>query len=290
MNLIELHPSAITLGEPVPVPLRDSSGRLLLARGSMIESDLMLQQLLARGVYVDEAEAASFAPAMAGQLHEMLQQYVLLCEIANALSGERSHVSEGRGPTDLLGAWGDLVSRASLLLSEAPHPDFMAELTRVERDLQVLVERHADAALLFLVHQVIANPDHYSAKHSLLVAVVCELASRHLSQWPDGCRSSLRCAAITMNIAMTKLQDELATQHRAPDTQQRELIKTHARRGAAMLAAAGVTDPLWLDAVVLHHDTHSGSLAAMSPSTQTVTAPSDASSDRSATAQSEGTG
>ena len=268
MSLIQLHPSAITLGDPVPVPLRDASGRLLLARGSVIDTDLMRQQLLSRGLYVDEAEAASFAPAMAGKLHEMLQQTVLLSEIAQALSGERLRVSEVRGPTELLSAWADLVLRASRLLCQEPRADFLVELTLLEADLHMLVDRHADAALLYLVHQVISNPQDYSAKHSLLVAAVCDLASRHLAHWPDGCRSSLRCAAITMNIAMTKLQDELATQHLAPTMHQRDLIKTHAQRGAAMLVAAGVTDPLWLDAVALHHDTQSGVLAAMSPSTQ----------------------
>lgn len=268
MNLIELHPSAIGVGVPIPVPLRDEAGRLLLARGAVIETEFVRQQLVARGIYVDETEAASFAPAMAGKLHVMLHQDALLSEIANALSSEPAPASTSDRTSNLLVVWSEMVARASQLLVEAPGPDFVASVIKLDEDLFDQVERDADGSLLYLVHQVIRSSYPYSAKHSLLVAVVCELASRHLKHWPDGCRSSLRCAAITMNIAMTQLQDELATQRLAPTPDQREQIKTHARRGVEILISAGVNDPLWLDAVAMHHETDSGSLANMTPANQ----------------------
>ena len=43
-------------------------------------------------------------------------------------------------------------------------------------------------------------------------------------------RNSLVHAALTMNIAMTAMQDELATQADKPSAAQQELIRTHAAK------------------------------------------------------------
>jgi len=109
---------------------------------------------------------------------------------------------------------------------------------------------------------------HYSAGHALLVTAVCELAARHLGAWPGAWRESLRRAALTMNIAMTGLQDNLANQEDRPTPQQRALIDGHAALGAERLREVGVDDALWLAAVMHHHDTHAGALGDMAPEMQ----------------------
>lgn len=268
MNVIALPANAIRLGVPIPVSLRDEAGRLLLARGSVVETESARQQLIARGVYVDEAESEPFTRALAGKLDNMVRQNTLLGRIASATPDGAVFYNAPEKPTDPVAVWPDLVLRASSLLREAPRSDFLARLTQLQEGILDQIERHADISLLILVQHAITEPRDYSAKHSLLVAVVCELAARHLTHWPDGCRSSLRSAAITMNLAMTMLQDQLATQQAAPTPKQREQIETHAARGVSLLGEAGVTDKLWLEAVALHHDTHSGPLAGMPPGTQ----------------------
>jgi HD-GYP domain-containing protein (c-di-GMP phosphodiesterase class II) len=268
MKVIALPASAIRLGVPLPFSLRDDAGRLLLARGSVVETDSARQQLAARGVYVDEAESQPFTRALAGKLDSMVRGNALLGDIANATVDTSAFFEapdKSRSPDAL---WPDLVLRASSLLRDAPSAEFSSRLLKLQDDMLDQIERHADASLLILVQNSISDARDYSAKHALLVAVVCELAARHLAHWPEGCRLSLRCAAISMNVAMTALQDQLATQHVAPNPKQREQIDTHAARGVALLTESGVSDKLWLDAVALHHDTHSGPLSAMPPSTQ----------------------
>ena len=65
---------------------------------------------------------------------------------------------------------------------------------------------------------------------------------------------ALLCAALTMNLSMTALQDELAQRDRTPTLAQRRAIDQHAAdsvRAAAPVAAS--TDELWLGIVTLHH-------------------------------------
>jgi hypothetical protein len=267
MNLIPLDASALCVGSPVAMPLRDAGGRLLLARGAVIKTEAAREQLLSRGVYVDAVEAAAFAPALAGQPSHLQQQNVLLDELTHAFPGAMDEAWSSK-PSNPLHVWPDLVLRASMLLSEPPQIDFLSRLMQLQEEVLEQIERDADASLVVLVQNVIADSRNYSAKHSLLVAVVCELAARHVAHWPEGCRLSLRCAAITMNIGMTALQDRLATQQVTLSPEQRGQISSHARRGVDVLTAAGVTDSLWLDAVALHHDTQSGELTTMNPSTQ----------------------
>lgn len=268
MNVIALPANAIRVGVPIPVSLRDEAGRLLLARGSVVESEAVRQQLISRGVYVDEAESEPFTRALAGKLDNLVRNNVLIGRIANATPDGNVLYSAPERPTDPVAMWPDLVLRASALLRDTPRADFLPRLAQLQQEVLDQIERHADASLLILVQHAITDPRDYSAKHSLLVALVCELAARHIPHWPESCRASLRYAAITMNLAMTALQDQLTTQRGMPSPKQREQIDTHAARGVAMLGEAGVTDKLWLEAVALHHDTPSGPLASMGPGTQ----------------------
>jgi HD-GYP domain-containing protein (c-di-GMP phosphodiesterase class II) len=88
--------------------------------------------------------------------------------------------------------------------------------------------------------------------HSLLCAGLVHLLSP-LFALSDSERRSLVCAALTMNVAMTRLQDVLAAQKSEPSPVQRREIDSHPAMGRQMLQAAKVTDTLWLDVVELHH-------------------------------------
>lgn len=82
------------------------------------------------------------------------------------------------------------------------------------------------------------SPVGYSASHALVCATLCHLLASEL-QLDAKKRNSLVRAALTMNIAMTALQDKLATQVEKPDTQQQADIRAHPVRGGMMLAQPG---------------------------------------------------
>src|SRR5690606_3631824 len=74
-------------------------------------------------------------------------------------------------------------------------------------------------------------------------------------------RNALVHAALTMNIGMTQMQDELAVQREAPSPAQQKAIADHPRQSQDMLEHLDITNDRWLDVVGPHH----GGPAAAAP-------------------------
>ena len=70
----------------------------------------------------------------------------------------------------------------------------------------------------------------------------------------DPVGNALVRAALTMNIAMTRLQDELAAQREQPSPAQKEAINAHPHRSQDLLVQLNITNGLWLDLVGQHHE------------------------------------
>lgn len=168
---------------------------------------------------------------------------------------------------DLLGLWSDLESGLGIILgSPDSSQEFAQRVWQYDRWMKDLLQRDTDVGLYLLFQLASNSPVGYSASHALVSAVLCHLIALEL-KLPLGERNSLVHAALTMNIAMTALQDQLAGQIEKPTAQQQDAIRAHAVNGGLMLANMGVTDALWLDTVTRHHDesTDVGDLSALAP-------------------------
>lgn len=271
MPVIQLPPEILRTGHPAPVSVRDATGHLLLAKGVMVATEEQRQRLVSRALYVDELEGDLLKRALAGKLDSMLRQNAKLGQMARAEVGEvvmGSSSGVAIATVDPVTAWANLQMRGGVLLQTPAPADFIARLDKFQAEVLALVDADADRALLLLVQATCSDAHHYSVTHGLLVAVLCEMASRQIPSFTPEMRRSLRCAALTMNIAMTALQDQLALQEEPPAPQQRALIDSHAERAVACLRQAGVDDALWLEAVEHHHDTTPGPLAGQRPGLQ----------------------
>jgi len=167
--------------------------------------------------------------------------------------------------------WRGLCGRADQLLRALDSPGFDGATFRhalqaLHAELRARLEADADQALFALVHLVSAGNLHHSATHALLCAAAASLASAAVVGGSPAERHSAGCAALTMNVAMTALQDELAAQAGPPSLAQRAALARHAPGSALLLRQAGVTDPHWLEAVAHHHDAVCGPLGHRSPS------------------------
>ena len=264
MSVFLLPPDVLRVGEPTPFALRDRAGCLLIPRGTLVASDDQLQQLAARDLYVDDQDGEALRRAIAGKLDSMVRKNALIGQMAKARP-DTFDVQAAKGGArkldDPLGTLSSLQMRTSALLRDPAQADFAARLMRVQANLAELLDADADAALFLLVHGATNEFHDYNVRHAMLVAAVCELAARHVPTWSDAWRPSLRCAALTMNVAMTQLQNQLVTQEAPPSDEQRAQIDAHASAGAAAMRAAGVRDELWLGAVEHHHTTPPAALA-----------------------------
>ena len=168
---------------------------------------------------------------------------------------------------DLLSLWSDLESGLGTLLgSPASVQEFEQRVWQYDRWMQALILRDTDVGLYLLFQLATNSPVGYSASHSLVCAVLCHLMAAELKvSTPE--RNSLVHAALTMNIAMTSMQDELAHQAEKPTPAQMEMIRAHTTKGGLMLANLQVSDELWLDVVARHHDerTDQGQFRDISP-------------------------
>ncbi len=164
------------------------------------------------------------------------------------------HVKDANEYEDLLAEWSDLESGLGIILS---HPESSQEFARrvlqYDRWMQGLMQRDPDAGMYLLFQLASNSPVGYSASHALICAVLCHLTAT-LMRLPPKERDSLVRAALTMNVAMTAMQDALASQTERPSQAQQEMIRLHPVKGAMLLGNLGVQDEDWLEIVGSHHD------------------------------------
>jgi HD-GYP domain-containing protein (c-di-GMP phosphodiesterase class II) len=150
--------------------------------------------------------------------------------------------------------WAELENRLSLvLLKPQQHPTLPGDLAQLHEQLTDFLQQDADATLYWLFQLAASSTVGYSTSHALVCASLCHLVGPALGLTAAQ-QTPLTCAALTMNLAMTRLQDDLAAQQTPPTPAQRLTIDQHPTLGAQMLQQLGVQDTAWLRIVAHHHD------------------------------------
>jgi HD-GYP domain-containing protein (c-di-GMP phosphodiesterase class II) len=219
---------AVRVGEPLPFGICDAEGRLLLARGQVLQSQGQLEGLLDRGAFIHRDHAA---------------------EAVERIRAAR--------PQELPRLWSESAQQLGRVLKAQLDPHFEASLERAARPVVALVQRDPDMAIL----QVVQPPDtpvsNYANRHALHSAIAGQLAAQRLG-WGDDAGKSLFRAALTMNLGMAELQNRLAAQVTPLTALQRQQLHEHPQRSVEILQTAGVNDALWLEAVAQHHERPDG--------------------------------
>lgn len=171
-------------------------------------------------------------------------------------------------PDLLMDAWSAVTVRAGALLRDEWRPDSIVRLRQLDAEVCELLASEPDGSLLWLVHHNTSEPQNYSVLHALLVTAVCQLASVYLPLMSPAMCASARLAALTMNLLITRLQDELVRQQTPVTEEQRAALSDHGARAAVRLRESGVSDPLWLGAVEHHHSAPEGTLESLEPMIQ----------------------
>jgi HD-GYP domain-containing protein (c-di-GMP phosphodiesterase class II) len=262
MNLVPLSIDSIHFGQPLPFVLRGADGALLAQKGFIIRNRADLNTLLARGVqlHVDTDESGESHRAYLAGLQRMLIADTNLGEIASmkmsaAESTERDR--EDTGPAD----WTALQERATQLLRSPQPGDFGTRFQALHEELVRHSTQSPDATVLALVYLSAQETRLYSATHAMLVSCVCMIAAREVLRWPEARVLTLGRAALSMNVAMTELQDQLVQQAQPLTAAQIAAVESHAHRSETLLRQLGVADALWLEAVRNHHHRLPGPMA-----------------------------
>ncbi len=269
MQLTPLNINTIPLGQPLPFNLRDEAGALLAHKGFVVRSRDDLEAMLSRGLQlcVDTEESGESYRAYLAQLQRMLLTANSLGQIAAVKmesTGQRARTVAAPGPVQ----WDELEQRAAKLLRTPSQTDFLDRFYVLHDELERQVLHSPNASLLALLHMSSQETRTYSATHALLVSCIAMLVARETLAWPEARVRTVGCAALSMNVAMTALQDQLALQTQPLTSEQIHAIETHSERSCAQLRSLGVTDPLWLEAVAQHHHRLAGPLDALGEAQQ----------------------
>jgi HD-GYP domain-containing protein (c-di-GMP phosphodiesterase class II) len=209
----------------LPWDVYDDRGRLLLKRGLLVSTDTQIDALIERGLFTEDdpvREKARVESVTTSAVALILDARHIL-QTLSAPSGSKTHFSQ--------------------------HILSVRELVR-----QACAMSRDAALAMTLLHRV----GRYSIRHSVDAAIACQVVGESVGM-PEAELSSAVAGALTMNISMLELQDDLQAQEEPLTDAQRELIRQHPEAGAALLLEYGVTDPLWLQVVRYHHEATDGS-------------------------------
>lgn len=241
-----VQPSELILDKPLPWPLYDEYGNLLLREGYVISIPRHLSSLLKRGAYVHTER--KIKPAFMDD---------------NAASRVESEYVFRTKPLPMVQpVFGRAEALAQTLKRLHAHmlaQSLQAELRTIVRSLaHALIQACADDsdALLAAFHLDRQSP--YLVIHQLLGCALTEIAAREMGL-DEATRLSLACACLTRDIALLPWQAQFDMQIHGLDPQQNALVRAHPLRSAEILAEQGVDDPLWLEFVRQHHERIDGS-------------------------------
>jgi HD-GYP domain-containing protein (c-di-GMP phosphodiesterase class II) len=161
-------------------------------------------------------------------------------------------------PPDLAERWRTIESKlgavlVSLALGGNAAREAAQRFDELQQHIKTTLLRDPLAALFLLFNRAVTSYAGYSALHALQCAVVGWDAAQRLPV-SDTEAQALWCAALTMNVSIKSLQDQMAAQRSPASQDQLLVIGRHAATSAHMLREAGVDDALWLGTVERHHD------------------------------------
>lgn len=230
----------LVLNEPLPWPLYDEHGNLLLREGYVLSIPRHINSLLVRGAYTPLPAADTPAPSATAELAECTAPppaagdpvFVRTHTLALMLKRLHVHVQAQSLQTALRSVVQGLAQ--GLISASTQDPDALLAALHLERQQPYLV-----------VQQLLGA--------ALADIVACEMGL------DASARLSLACAALTRDLALLPVQAQLDQQSGPLTPEQTALVRLHPHSAATWLASQGVDDARWLELVRQHHERLDGS-------------------------------
>jgi HD-GYP domain-containing protein (c-di-GMP phosphodiesterase class II) len=243
----------IELEAPLPLNIWDGNGVLLLRRGEVIRDQEHRQLLQARAPVADEDELRQWTFRYTTEIDRKLRGNASLSSIASVARPMGVETGRNEQERSVPARWADLHTSMGLLLHQGEQAqDFSRRLGLIRTRMEEVLQSRTDDSLFVLVQMLLDRSLGYSTGHALLCALLCRIVGKLLLKEP-GELDGLINAALTMNIGMTRLQDELALQPDPLSIAQRTRIEQHPLLGVRTLQHLGVNDENWLRLVRHHH-------------------------------------
>jgi HD-GYP domain-containing protein (c-di-GMP phosphodiesterase class II) len=255
VRLQQLRANDIQLGMTLTFNVYDKNHMLLLSRNQLVANAELLRRNLERGMYAETTELEAARNARTSELRTNLLKSSVQARSPSAvelLRGVCSDLGSLLWQYEDVDEFGEGVrsNLETLLLSPIERGLFAGAVTAIATELQVVCSNDADDVIASIL---LDHAARYPIRHCVNTAILTELILSHIEPSADIRRSAV-CAALTMNIAMLRLQETLYRQQAPMTAKQRAAVHLHATAGAAQLRDRGVIDENWLRAVAEHHE------------------------------------
>lgn len=242
----------VALGSPLPWSVYDREGKLLFVQGMVLATQAHMDVVLERGM---------LAPDTAATEGEPTPEFDPLAD--DPAMEEASGEAQDEGPPaepepavfrEMQKLRRELGVLHEEMLRRSGEP-LTEPLLELALRLRALVARDPDAALAAMQLEV---GDDSQVARVLHAATLCELMVRARDLDEEESLSIL-AAALTYDVALNPFADAMNQQQSELSADQRLLISGHPQAGVELLQQAGVEDPVWLAAVLQHHERIDGS-------------------------------
>ncbi len=253
VKLVPISVEHLRAGEPLPFALRDEAGRLLLAAGIAADSDLFAE-LKTQALWAELGAAVAWQRRIAAAGDARIREGASLGAVAAARPEAAREAAAAAFAARTLGEqWDEMVLQLDAALRDLrPGGDGLDRVQAVAARARALADKRPDASLYHLVFEAGQMLPKPSAHHAVMAMVMCEQAAAALAL--DATEAdALRLAALTMNVAVMRLQDQLASTERPLTPEMRAMLDAHPAAGAQLLREAGLADALAIEVVRLHH-------------------------------------
>ena len=243
MDKHPLNTADIVLGKTLPWDVYDEKEVLLLRKGQAIASQHQLEALIERGAFVDVSEYARFsrfksdpnilvsnAPQEQKEIRSALRLVnQAVVQLEQVMAGMQDQPSEINASASIL----DIVNK-------------IREAIEIDPDITL-------ACILFK-----PKVEGYSVRHGVHAAILSMMTAHSMQKKQDEI-TTIACAALSMNVSILSLQEQMQHKSGKLSPEETALIKQHPQKSVELLQQAGITDATWLSYVLHHHENIDGS-------------------------------
>ena len=235
-HLMPISKTVLKPNSPLPFPIYAKDGTLLVEKGTALNEQQVMNLLHKDKLLTKQSELLAALQKTRGQSK------------GNAETG----IYKAKTPFAILAS---LESELEEIFTVQDSPLTLSNIYAAAGRVRTICNQWPDSAIAKIFMD---DKSNYTIQHSIHAGILCDLAAKHLG-WQDDARRSIVGAALTMNISLGFLQDDLQKQEEELSSEQQALLKEHPLKSATLLEDIGITEELWLDLIRTHHEQADGS-------------------------------
>jgi len=235
MKRTKLARDDIILDQPLQWSIYGSNGQLLLRQGTVVTKQEVINKVFQHDPFRNTEMILETAPAATGRVFSRSK-------------------NEDRNPFNEITRFSTRYRNLTKDV-EKQDPNISKRVLKLAEDIQSLVEFDEDACL-GAIH--LYYDQQYTALQPIYKAILCELTASILDYSSEE-RRSLLAAALTSNIALIKIQEQLNKQTTPLSDHQLQIIRNAPAKAVELLKDCKVTDSVWLKTVIENHERNDGS-------------------------------